>query len=417
MATLRVFTKAKLHIIEKKFFHLSELKTGQVLSPVLTKLGMNLNSEAWVVLVFRYNTGVVPWSEIELEQISKLRISAFKQALSFSSNMDGSPIVWNCNDGGKECPLAVEEWTRAVLDLWDTCIFLPGVPGEISWIVTHNLRQSCLDHGCNALNQLQCLLRISDKAESTTLRLLCLDEQGLVVSSPWLPSEETSIAEVLWTQVTAIWRKSRSSLDVESWRRRLTKWGKTKYCLSECKELGQARIMMQNQLRNCAGTWCPRDELRHQNCTLTADEYVAVVLGLNSAGDYNVEPAGEQHDPTSALYQAFSPIPLLCIVCFGVLPPCIYGRVVAGLEQDQVDVESVPTSGVPPKQLISATSNETLIWHLCNTRTVFSVTADGSRYLQVECLVPVQSAISAAHCPDSAVVGVFQQGHTFTRAG
>ena len=150
---------------------LSALKTDKVLSPTLKEMGIKIG----VVPVFRYSAGVVPWSRAELEQISKLWMTAYKQAWSFSSNMDGSPIVLNRDDGGRECPSAVEEWTQAVLDLWDKCISLPG---EISRIVTHTLNQGCLDHGCYALNQLQCLLRVSGKAESTTERLLLrLDEQ------------------------------------------------------------------------------------------------------------------------------------------------------------------------------------------------------------------------------------------------
>ncbi len=81
---------------------------------MLKELGIKFG----VVPVFR----VVPGSKAELEQISKLWILAYKQAWSFSSNMDGSPIVLNRDDGGRECPSAVEECTRAVPDLWDKCI-------------------------------------------------------------------------------------------------------------------------------------------------------------------------------------------------------------------------------------------------------------------------------------------------------
>jgi hypothetical protein len=140
----------------------------------------------------------------------------------------------------------------------------------------------------------------------------------------------------LWPQVTAAWTEKQKWLGCRELAEEVDKkWGKAKLYLSACKKLGHARIMTPNQLRNCAGAWSPRDELTHQNCTLTADEYAAVVMGLNSAGDtHNVEPEGEQHDPTSAPYQAFSAIPSLCTAYFGVLPPCIYGRVVARLEQD-----------------------------------------------------------------------------------
>jgi hypothetical protein len=72
---------------------------------------------------------------------------------------------------------------------------------------------------------------------------------------------------------------------------------------------------------------------------------------------------------------------------------------------------SVPAFDFPPEQLISATSNEALIWHLCKARAVL-----GSKYQQVECLAPVQSAVPAAQCQDSVIVSVFQQEQTLTAA-
>jgi hypothetical protein len=56
-------------------------------------------------------------------------------------------------------------------------------------------------------------------------------------------------------------------------------------------------------------------------------------------------------------------------------------------------MESVPTSGatVLPEQLISATSNETPIRHLCKLRVVISFTTDGSSDCQVKCLVQLPS--------------------------
>ena len=406
------FSQEKTHVLTEMQHRLSALKTDKVLSPTLKEMGIKIG----VVPVFRYSAGVVPWSRAELEQISKLWMTAYKQAWSFSSNMDGSPIVLNRDDGGRECPSAVEEWTQAVLDLWDKCISLPG---EISRIVTHTLNQGCLDHGCYALNQLQCLLRVSGKAESTTERLLLrLDEQGIVVSSPWLPSTETSIAEVLWPTIAAAWTEKQKWLGCRELADEVgKKWVQAKHCLSACKKLGQARLMTSKQLRNCAGTWRPRDELAHQNCLLTADEYAAVVLGLDSTSNVpNVELTGEQNGSSSSPHQVPPALPTVCTAYFGVLPPCIHGRVVEQLEGDQVEIECVPITGVPAEQLISATSNEALIRHLCKTRAVFSFTEDGSYYRQVECLAPVQSAAPAAQCPDSVIVCVFQQEQTFTAA-
>ncbi len=42
--------------------------------------------------------------------------------------------------------------------------------------------------------------------------------------------------------------------------------------------------------------WRRKDELTHQNCSLTADEYAVVVLWLDSACDVpTIEPAGEKN--------------------------------------------------------------------------------------------------------------------------
>ena len=107
------------------------------------------------------------------------------------------------DDGGRECPSAVEEWIRAVLDGWEQCI---GLPGEISRQAVQHLQQSCLDHGCYALNQLQCLLRVGGQAESVVERLLLrLDEQGLGLSSPWPQRKGALIAEAVWPKVWATW--------------------------------------------------------------------------------------------------------------------------------------------------------------------------------------------------------------------
>jgi hypothetical protein len=67
------------------------------------------------------------------------------------------------DEGGRECPTAVEEWIRAVLDAWDQCI---GLTGEISRQAMQHLQRSCLDYGCYALSQLQCLLRVGGQADS-----------------------------------------------------------------------------------------------------------------------------------------------------------------------------------------------------------------------------------------------------------
>ncbi len=84
-----------------------------------------------------------------------------------------------------------------VLNAWDICI---GLLGEILGQAMQHLQLSCLDHGCYALNQLQCLLRDGGQADSVLERLLLhLDdsEQGLALSSLWLQRKWHLIAKAL----------------------------------------------------------------------------------------------------------------------------------------------------------------------------------------------------------------------------
>ncbi len=84
-----------------------------MISPTLKELATKIG----VVPVFRYSAGVVPWSETELDQqISKLWMTAFKHAWTLSSNIDGLPMSLDRDDGGREGPSAVKEWTREGLE-------------------------------------------------------------------------------------------------------------------------------------------------------------------------------------------------------------------------------------------------------------------------------------------------------------
>jgi hypothetical protein len=134
-----------------------------------------------VCTVFSYSAGFVDWTRAELDGISKMWTRAYKQALTISSSTDSSPFILGQPDGGRGCPLASTMWTRETLEVIEQCVSLPG---EISQIVRHCLRQQCFSRGCQTLNQLQLLVRISGRAKSVLkLLLLRLDEQGLDISS------------------------------------------------------------------------------------------------------------------------------------------------------------------------------------------------------------------------------------------
>jgi hypothetical protein len=189
------FSQEKARVTGEMRLRLSALRTDKLLPPILKEVAIKIG----VVSVFRYSAGLVPWSKTELDQLSKSWVAAYKQAWTFSTRIDSSPMCLDRDEGGRACPSAVEEWIRAVLEVWEQCI---GLPGEISRQATQHLQRSCLDHGCYTLNQLQCLLRVGGQADSVLERLLLrLDEQGLALSSPWPQRTGTLIAAAVWPKV------------------------------------------------------------------------------------------------------------------------------------------------------------------------------------------------------------------------
>ena len=92
------------------------------------------------------------------------------------------------------------------------------------------------------------------------------------------------------------------------------------------------------------------------------------------------------------------------MACYGVLPPCIRGRQVALLDGGQVEMECLPDVSIPCVQMISEVSDTQLVQHLCRSGAVFSFTADGPNYCQVECLTPYNPVSSEVQAGASIVV-------------
>ena len=143
---------------------------------------------------------------------------------------------------------------RDVLDTLDQCMTLPC---EIAQFILFHLRQECCDHGCVALNQMQSLLRITGNNGSESLLkllLLRLDEQGLEVSTPWVPQAGLLISEILWPQLWRAWRAKEASSLIDhraplfsSGEARAT-WEQAKHCLLALSKLGQAGVIMVSEL-------------------------------------------------------------------------------------------------------------------------------------------------------------------------
>ena len=145
------FTAEKRYVLENMKERVQALRIDQWLTPTLKEVAVQIG----IIPFFRYSAGVVPWSKTELEYITALWLAAYKQAWTLPRSMDSTPFTVDREHGGRECPSATEVWIRAVLDTLDQCLSLPG---EIACIVTAHLQDSCLDHGCYTLNQLQRIL-------------------------------------------------------------------------------------------------------------------------------------------------------------------------------------------------------------------------------------------------------------------
>ena len=116
-------------------------------------------------------------------------------------------MILSDNDAGRDCPSAIEVWTRYALDLYNQCMSLPG---EISQLARYFLHQTCLDHGCWTLNLLQRLMRIGGSQDATSvieLLMLRLDEEGLEVSSPWKMLPDRLLADAVWPQLRVQWNR------------------------------------------------------------------------------------------------------------------------------------------------------------------------------------------------------------------
>ena len=74
-------------------------------------------------------------------------------------------MILSADDGDWDCPSAFVFWIRDVLDLYDQCLSLPG---EISQLSLYFLRQACPCQGCWTLNQLQQILRVSGRTDSSS---------------------------------------------------------------------------------------------------------------------------------------------------------------------------------------------------------------------------------------------------------
>jgi hypothetical protein len=98
--------------------------------------------------------------------------------------------------------------------------------------------------------------------------VLRLGEQGLEVSSPWEQPTDRLLADALWPQLQAVWKRKEewagcSELDEDL----QTCWDQAKQCLVVLRKLGQTGILTVSQLI-ASGTWLHLSDLRQTLCAL-----------------------------------------------------------------------------------------------------------------------------------------------------
>jgi hypothetical protein len=114
--------------------------------------------------------------------------------------------------------------------------------------------------------------------------------------------------------------------------------------------------------------------------------------------------------PSSQMPVIQIPPPSVNTACADVLLPCIRGRVAAQLPNYLVEMENMPLADLSSGQTIQATSDDTLMNCLCQSRAVLPFTINGSQYTQIECIAPAKmmTTASAAQWSSSVIVCFFK---------
>ena len=116
---------AQIPIGQHRNWRIDSLLSDLILTPSMKEYAFKTS----IVSVFLYSAGLVSWSLNELLEINAMWSNAYTRfwwRRKSARGIDASPILLSNTDGGRDCPSAIEEWTREVLTLYDQCLFLPG---------------------------------------------------------------------------------------------------------------------------------------------------------------------------------------------------------------------------------------------------------------------------------------------------
>ena len=404
------FRAEKDHVLEEMRLRLKALQEEKVLSPSQTELVISIG----VVSVFRYSAGLVPWTLSELDKITQMWTRGYKRAWRLSPSLDSSVMLLSLQDGGRGCPSAIQVWGNDVLELLDQCIRLPG---EISQLTLHQLRQSCRDRGCATLDQLQRILRIGGRAESVVeLLLQRLDELGLNVSSPWTPNCGQLLVEALWQQLSEVWKEKMAWTGCTELAEDLSRaWAQALECARVIRLLARAGTLTVLQLKGSDQQWLVWREV--SSLGIRESEYQTLIQWLGKAQgglpqhascDLGAPPLLGQNSTAALVARrgACAPCgvwrnshavsaskvqwPALAVATpsQSPIPPCVMGTASSITQHDCVVLSHMANAQVPATPLSSVADCQLGVM-LCRFRAVFPVTLNGCDNLAVECLAPL----------------------------
>ena len=403
------FSAEKTHVLGEMELRLKALREDKVLSPPQKEMVIAIG----IASVFRYSAGLVPWTQSELDKVTRIWAKGYKHAWRLPSSLDSAVMILSQQDGGRGCQVAVEVWVNDVLELLDQCIRLPG---EVACLTLHRLQQACQDQGCATLCQLQRLLRIGGQAHSVVeLLLVRLDELGLEVSSPWTSNCGQLIMVALWPQLLGAWKTRAIGTGSPS------DWIQALNCARTLRQLVSAGISTVAQLQGPGQRWLAWREVAPHRVSEQA--YQTLIQWLSKHQELDRSPGGRPgpivHDDSVSpslepnvcaapvLHRRVSvscgrwrscqavtaslvqwPTMTVMLPPQPPIPPCIKGVASSTAQHDCVVLNHMANAQVPETPLCSVADGQ-LGETLCRFRAVFSFTLNGNDHLTVECLAPL----------------------------
>ena len=263
----------KSRVLRETESRVAMLSNATFLTPTQRELAVKLA----VVSVFRYSAGLVPWTSVELDDLTKLWVSGYREAWNLPSS-DAALFRLSNRHGGRGCPSAHEIWIIETLSLIRQCLAKPGV---VASLMTQELQRACIARGCLSLYQLQRMARLvhpRNKRSRIELLVHRIDGLGLDVQNQiWEPPDPRLLllSEAIWPHT---WEACKAEIrEGRSGPARAA----ANLCSKAVSKLAAAGTLFAAQICTGDGLWATRSSLPADLANkVTAREYDALVSAL-----------------------------------------------------------------------------------------------------------------------------------------